>query len=100
MWEYPCDSWSLVRSGDFDPVATRYRPVETEDEYGLFLYQLFTIAALDPEDVEGVVIASVVPPLTCILEKLSRRYFDCEPVMIHPPGWMLALPCFMIIRWR
>ena len=69
-------------------ILTRWRlgtdRSKTEDEYGLFLYQLFTIAALDPEDVEGVVIASVVPPLTCILEKLSRRYFDCEPVMIHP----------------
>jgi type III pantothenate kinase len=57
---------------------------KTEDEYGLFLYQLFTISGLDPRDVDGVVIASVVPPLTGVLEKLSRCYFGQEPLMIKP----------------
>lgn len=69
-------------------ILTRWRlgtdRSKTEDEYGLFLYQLFTISALDPKDVEGVIIASVVPPLTCILGKLSRRYFGCEPIMVRP----------------
>lgn len=56
---------------------------KTEDEYGLFLYQLFSISGLNPHDVDGVVIASVVPPLTSILEKLSRRYFGQDPLMIR-----------------
>ncbi|MGI6129801.1 MAG: type III pantothenate kinase [bacterium] len=57
---------------------------KTEDEYGLFLHQLFTISRLDLNNVDGVVIASVVPPLTGILEKLSRRYFGQEPLMVCP----------------
>lgn len=69
-------------------ILTRWRlgtdRSKTEDEYGLLLYQLFTISTLDPKNVEGVIIASVVPPLTCILEKLSRRYFRCEPIMVCP----------------
>ncbi|NMA55294.1 MAG: type III pantothenate kinase [Firmicutes bacterium] len=69
-------------------ILTRWRlgtdRSKTEDEYGLFLYELFTISGLDPKDVVGVVIASVVPPLTCILEKLARRYFKCTPLMLKP----------------
>lgn len=56
----------------------------TEDEYGVFLRHLFAVAGLAPEEVEGVAISSVVPPLNWILEKLSRRYFGCEPLMVRP----------------
>ncbi|MDK2883130.1 MAG: type pantothenate kinase [Bacillota bacterium] len=56
----------------------------TEDEYGVFLRHLFAIAGLAPEEVEGVAVASVVPPLNWIWEKLSRRYFGCEPLMVQP----------------
>ncbi|HKM39464.1 MAG TPA: type III pantothenate kinase [bacterium] len=76
-------------------ILTRWRlstdRSKTEDEYGLFLYELFTISGLDPKDVRGVIMASVVPPLTCILEKLSQRYFNCKPLMIEP-GMDIGMP--------
>ena len=57
---------------------------KTEDEYGLLLHQLFTISGLDIDQVGGVVVGSVVPPLTGVLEKLSKRYFNQDPLMIRP----------------
>lgn len=56
----------------------------TEDEYGVFFRHLFHLAHLDPAEVEGVVIASVVPPLSWILEKLSTQYFRHKPLMVRP----------------
>jgi type III pantothenate kinase len=37
-----------------------------------------------PEDIAGVVLASVVPPLTGVLVELSRQYLDREPLVIEP----------------
>ena len=45
------------------------------DEYAMLILNLFERSDQAPESVEGVIIASVVPPLTGIFEKLSRRYF-------------------------
>jgi len=56
----------------------------TEDEYGVFFRHLFALAGLSPDEVEGVAIASVVPPLNWILEKLARRYFGRAPLMVRP----------------
>jgi type III pantothenate kinase len=56
----------------------------TEDEYGVFLRQLFEVDALTPEEVLGVVVASVVPPLSGVLEKLAVRYFNKKPLMVRP----------------
>ena len=84
-------------------ILTRWRlgtdRSKTEDEYGLFLYQLFTISALDPNDVEGVIIASVVPPLNCIFEKLCRRYFDLEPITVRP-GMDTGITIFYDNPWE
>jgi len=45
------------------------------DEYAMLILDLFERSDQDPAAVEGVIVASVVPPLTSIFEKLSRRYF-------------------------
>jgi type III pantothenate kinase len=57
----------------------------TTDEHGALLSTLLAAGGLNPPlKPEGVVIACVVPPLNQTLEQLSRRYFQCEPLVIGP----------------
>lgn len=56
----------------------------TVDEHGILMREFFQIAGLDPEQVRGVAISSVVPPLTGVLEETSRRYFYQDPLIIEP----------------
>jgi type III pantothenate kinase len=52
------------------------------DEYGITLVQLFQHAGHGPDDVEAVVIASVVPPLTSTLVQACRVYLEREPLVV------------------
>ena len=46
---------------------------QTVDEYGILTRDLFTLAGLDPAEIDGVIISSVVPPLNSTLgEKIGR----------------------------
>jgi type III pantothenate kinase len=51
---------------------------QTADEWGIQLRSLFQLAELDVEQIQGVAIASVVPPLDRQLAEVSRRYFGAE----------------------
>lgn len=51
------------------------------DEYAMLVLNLFDRAGQDPTSVAGIIVASVVPPLTGIFEKLSQRYFN-RPVLV------------------
>jgi type III pantothenate kinase len=52
------------------------------DEYAMLILNLFERSDQAPASVEGVIIASVVPPLTGIFEKLSHRYFRQTAVVV------------------
>lgn len=54
-------------------------PRRTADEHGVFFAELFATADLHASDVQGVVIASVVPKLDQTLQQTCVRYFGCEP---------------------
>ena len=47
---------------------------QTIDEYGILCRELFTLAELDPSEIGGIIISSVVPPLnsTCLLYTSSH----------------------------
>ncbi len=71
---------------DGENLATHWR-IATDhqkmaDEYAMLVLDLFERAGRPPTDVDGIVIASVVPPLTSSFEKLSRRYFGRPPLVI------------------
>ena len=53
----------------------------TADEYGVFFAQLFASAELRAQDVQAVVLSSVVPKLDQTLTDACKRYFDCEPLL-------------------
>src|SRR3989440_12148472 len=56
------------------------------DELGLLMVQLIRQDGFDPKSVDGVVVASVVPPLNSALVQAIERYFDREPLVVGPGG--------------
>ncbi len=56
----------------------------TEDEYGILLGNLIGQVELSKNDINGVILACVVPPLISIFEKLSRKMFDIKAVVVGP----------------
>lgn len=52
------------------------------DEYGILMLQLFRHRGYAPEDVTGVSIASVVPPLTPVFEAVCREYLGQDPLVV------------------
>lgn len=53
------------------------------DEYGLQLLGLLAHKGIAPEQVRGVCMASVVPPLTGTLAQACRVYLGCEPLIVE-----------------
>ena len=56
----------------------------TVDEYGINIYNLFQFAGIKQEQIEGVIISSVVPPLMGMLEKLCIKYIHKTPLVVGP----------------
>ncbi|HHS98051.1 MAG TPA: type III pantothenate kinase [Chloroflexi bacterium] len=52
------------------------------DEYGILLDQLFRHRGYQPEDVTGIAIASVVPPLTPVFVQVCRDYLGRDPLVV------------------
>lgn len=57
---------------------------QTVDEYGILTRDLFTIAKLDPHEIDGVIISSVVPPLNSTLAGMAERYFHTKALFVEP----------------
>ncbi|WP_240421478.1 type III pantothenate kinase [Paenibacillus periandrae] len=56
----------------------------TADEYGMTMYNLFQHAGIKLDQVEGVIISSVVPPLMFVLEQLCLKYVKKAPLIVGP----------------
>jgi type III pantothenate kinase len=54
------------------------------DEYAVTVHSLFESRDLDWSSVDGVALASSVPPLVAVFVELSRSYLSCEPVVVGP----------------
>lgn len=57
---------------------------QTEDEYGMMIKGLFREEGLSPNDVQGIIISSVVPPSMSALERMCHKYFKIEPLIVGP----------------
>jgi type III pantothenate kinase len=64
---------------------------QTVDEYGILTRNLFTLAELDPREIRGVIISSVVPPLNGTLKEMAERYFN-EQALFVEPGIKTGMP--------
>ncbi len=56
----------------------------TPDEYGIMIYNLFQHAGISANEIEGVIISSVVPPLMYTLETLCSKYLNRTPLFVGP----------------
>lgn len=54
------------------------------DEYGVLIYNLFQMSHIQVQDIEGVIISSVVPPLMHVLEALCEKYLRRKPLVVGP----------------
>jgi len=55
---------------------------KTPDEYGMLMVQLFDHRGHKPQEISGIAIASVVPPLSQAFQEASRSYIGVEPLLI------------------
>jgi type III pantothenate kinase len=61
-------------------------PKRTADEYAVWLTQLLALKDLTPADIDGAIIANVVPATMYALKTLCGRYFNTMPLVIGEPG--------------
>lgn len=66
----------------------------TTDEYGVMIKDLFNFSKFRTEDIEGVIISCVVPPMVNMLEELSRKYFHIEALFVGP-GIKTGMPLLL-----
>jgi len=56
----------------------------TEDEMGSCLLSLFRAGAIDKEEIQGVVVSCVVPPIMHTFEEMVHRYLGVRPLVVGP----------------
>ena len=54
------------------------------DEYAILLLNLFRAHDIAVDDIRGVSISCVVPPLRAVFDQLSRKYLRVEPLIVGP----------------
>jgi type III pantothenate kinase len=56
----------------------------TSDELGLIVDGLFTHSRIDRSRIRGIILGSVVPPLTSTFRAMAQRYFGVSALTIEP----------------
>lgn len=57
---------------------------KTGDEYGMIINSLFSFQGMSMEDIDAIIISSVVPPLVVPIIKMCERYFHLHPLVVGP----------------
>lgn len=57
---------------------------KTEDEYGMTVKNLFQHVGIALDQIEGIIISSVVPPIMFSLEQMCQKYFNIKPMIVGP----------------
>lgn len=56
----------------------------TEDEYFSYLRNISEFNKIDIKNIEGIIVASVVPNLITIFQFLGKKYFHIDPMIVGP----------------
>lgn len=85
-----------VGAFDGDRLVHRWRlrtiHEQTADEWGVLMRNLFSLAGLALGDIDGIIIASVVPPLNSNLAVMAEHYFNTQAVFVtHQTDTGLAI---------
>lgn len=67
------ESWRLATVRD-----------RTSDEVGILVTHLFARSGIPLDRVTGIILSSVVPPLTRTMEEMAERYFGRSPLTVDP----------------
>ncbi|RUL49129.1 MULTISPECIES: type III pantothenate kinase [Lysinibacillus] len=71
-----------------DKLAYHFRietnPNKTEDEYAMQLKGFFSHVDIAFDQVKGIIISSVVPPIMYALDEMCRKYFQVKPMIVGP----------------
>jgi type III pantothenate kinase len=73
------DEKTLVHSWRLQTLRER-----TSDELGLLVDGLFEHSKVERVQIHGVILGSVVPPLTSTIRAMVERYFAVKPLIIEP----------------
>lgn len=57
---------------------------KTEDEYGMLVKSLFDSVGMALDQVSGIIISSVVPPLNDTIERMCVKYLKQKPLIVGP----------------
>lgn len=57
---------------------------KTEDEYAMLVKSFFIHEGISFNQIKGIIISSVVPPIMYALEEMCRKYFHVKPLIIGP----------------
>ena len=57
-------------------------PTRMADEYGLMVSQLLTLHGIAAQEIDAVVVCSVVPPLTPTFVEVCQTYFGVAPLVV------------------
>ncbi|MFB0505281.1 MAG: type III pantothenate kinase [Thermodesulfobacteriota bacterium] len=76
------DSWRI-----------RTETEKTLDEYGILVKDLFMFSDIELEDIHGIAISCVVPPITNILEGMALKFFGLKPLVVGP-GIKTGMPIY------
>ena len=74
-------------------IATDKR--KTFDEYAMILSALFSHDKITFDEISGIAISCVVPPIIGVFEDLARRYFKTEPLVVEP-----GIKTGMVLRYE
>ena len=86
--------FALVEDG---VIRARWRiatdPRRTADQYAVWLHQLLALEGFGKDDIEAVIIGTVVPRALHNLEVLAEKYFGVEPLVagVAPVEWGIEL---------
>lgn len=67
------ESWRLVTMRE-----------RTSDEIGILVTHLFERSDIDVSRIDGIILSSVVPPLTRTMEEMCERFFEKAPLTVDP----------------
>lgn len=65
---------------------------KSEDEFAMLIKSLLEHKEISFQDIDGIIISSVVPPIMFALEKMCRKYFNQEALVIGKDHVQSFLP--------
>ena len=78
--------FALFESGE---IVERWRistrDQRTAEEYMVWISQLMNLTGRDPGDIDGAILATVVPQVEFPLQRLCRVYFNCTVMVVGTP---------------